>query len=94
MAKEFSPVNLVFENSYAEEGETENVLTVKNASLTFKCEECSYKNIFEKGLKQHRKMKHTITQTDGVDNKDLVPGISHLEVQKNWVKKKVKMFIY
>ena len=55
---------------------------MKNACLIFKCNECSYKNNSEKGLKQHK-----ITQIDGKDDKDMeeteVPDISHLLVIRN-----------
>ena len=65
-------------------------MTEKTTHLQYKCDECSYENISEKGLKQHKKMKHKITQTDGANNSHLkenvVPDISHLVFLKNWEK--------
>ena len=34
-------------------------------SLNFKCEQCDYTNTTEKGLAQHTRMKHRISQVDG-----------------------------
>ena len=65
--------------------------------LNIKCEQCDYTNTTEKGLAQHTRMKHKISQVDGnivsnADDKDLeeaeVPDISHLVVLRNWVKEK------
>ena len=64
IAEEVSAVNLLSEKSSAEEVETKKDVTVKNASFRFKCDECSYKNISEKGLRQHRKKKHKCMQAD------------------------------
>ena len=60
-------MNLISEKSSAEEVETKNDITVKNASFIFKCDECSYENISEKGLGQHRKKKHKSLKADGAD---------------------------
>ena len=60
IAEEVATVNLEFEKSSAQEVETEKVLNVKNASLIYKCDECSYTNYSEKGLRQHKKKKHKI----------------------------------
>ena len=60
-------MNLLSEKSSAEEVETKKDVTVKNASFRFKCDECSYKNISEKGLRQHRKKKHKSIQADGAN---------------------------
>ena len=51
IAEEVSAVNLLSEKSSAEEVDTKKDVTVKNASCRFKCDECSYKNISENGLK-------------------------------------------
>ena len=60
------------------------------------CEQCDYNNTTEKGLAQHTRMKHRISQVNGnidldADDKDLeeaeVPDISHLVVLRNWVNK-------
>ena len=64
--------------SHTEEVETENTVLVKN-SIAFECEECSYRNNSEKGLHQHKRMKHRISQTDGADGLvwfDLFPFLS------------------
>ena len=37
-------------------------------SLGFKCDQCEYVNVSEKGLKQHTRMKHRISQMDGLDD--------------------------
>ena len=42
----------------------------EGTSLTFKCDQCAYTNPTEKGLRQHTRMKHRISQLDG--NFDLV----------------------
>ena len=82
-------VNHVLEKSYAEEAET-----LETNSCRFKCDECNYENNFEKGLKQHKRMKHKILQTDGIDDKELdeieVSDISHLVVLRNWRKESNK----
>ena len=67
IAHEVAAVNLVFEKSSAQEVETEKVLNVKNASLIYKCDECSYQNHSEKGLRQHKKKKHKIILVGGAD---------------------------
>ena len=36
--------------------------------LRFKCDQCDYDSISEKGLRQHMRMKHQISQVDGADN--------------------------
>ena len=56
--------------SHTEEVEAEKTVTVKN-SIVFECELCSYRNNSEKGLKQHKRMKHRISQTDGADDCEL-----------------------
>ena len=35
------------------------------SSIDFKCDQCDYCNISEKGLAQHKRMKHRISQVDG-----------------------------
>jgi hypothetical protein len=49
-----------------------------------------YVNNSEKGLKQHKNMKHKIPQTDGADDKDMEeakgPDTSHIIVLRNWEK--------
>ena len=64
--------------------------TVKNASFIFKFDECNNENNSEKGLKQQKKIRHKITQTDGADDKDLKEAedsdISQLVVLRNWEK--------
>ena len=57
-----------------EEFDNTSAKIVDNSSegtcLTFKCDQCSYINPTEKGLRQHTRMKHRISQLDG--NFDLV----------------------
>ena len=36
------------------------------SSIDFKCDQCDYANINEKGLAQHKRMKHRISQVKGV----------------------------
>ena len=36
--------------------------------LRFKCDQCDYDSISEKGLRQHVRMKHRISQEDGADD--------------------------
>ena len=36
----------------------------KSTALTFKCEQCDYTSTSEKGLKQHARMKHRISQVE------------------------------
>ena len=45
---------------------------VAAANLTFKCDQCSYISNSNKGLKTHTRMKHRISQLDGLeDDSDL-----------------------
>ena len=37
------------------------------SSQKFKCDQCDYSNISEKSLRQHTKMKHRISQVDGMN---------------------------
>ena len=37
-------------------------------TLGFKCDQCNYSSISDKGLRQHIRMKHVISQVDGVDD--------------------------
>ena len=44
----------------------------ENSCTTFKCDQCAYTNLTEKGVKQHTRMKHRISQVDGMyDEEDL-----------------------
>ena len=73
--------------SHTEEVEAEKTVTVKN-SIVFECELCSYRNNSEKGLKQHKRMKHRISQTDGADDHELeeseIPVRSAEEMKKGF----------
>ena len=88
--EEVTAVDSVFEKLNEEEVVTENLVTMKGSIIQFKCDECRYVNNSEKGLKQHKNMKHKIPQTDGADDKDLDeakgPDISHIVVLRNWEK--------
>ena len=39
----------------------------ESIDLSFKCDQCEYTNATEKGLGQHKRMKHRISQIDGMD---------------------------
>ena len=36
--------------------------------ILFKCEQCEYTNTTEKGFSQHKRMRHRISQIDGMDD--------------------------
>ena len=36
--------------------------------LSLECDQCEYTNATEKGLSQHKRMKHRISQVDGMDD--------------------------
>ena len=44
-----------------------SVKTAENTTLTlvFKCDQCNYEGASEKGVKQHSRLKHRISQLDG-----------------------------
>ena len=46
-------------------------MTVQCSSLVFECDQCSYTNESENGLKQHQRMKHKISQIDGAYDLDI-----------------------
>ena len=71
VVEEVTTVNTEFENYNSVEVNPEKDVTVKTTHLQYKCEECSYENISEQGLKQQKKMKHKIPQTDGANDNDL-----------------------
>ena len=57
------------------EAENQTEKTVENADkdngLNFKCDQCAYTNVTERGLAQHVRMRHRISQLDGhVDLKE------------------------
>ena len=58
----------ITEKVAAEEEESEEYVTVK--SIDFVCDQCEYANISEKGLAQHKRMKHRISQVDGLIDSD------------------------
>ena len=39
-------------------------------SIDFKCDQCDYVNVNAKGLSQHKRMKHRMSQLDGVADPD------------------------
>ena len=41
-----------------------------DTSPDFKCDQCDYSNISEKGLRQHTRMKHRISQVDGMNDEE------------------------
>ena len=60
-----------------------NDITVKivenlaeDACTTFKCDQCVYTNLTEKGLKQHTRMKHRISQVDGTYDEEELENIN------------------
>ena len=40
------------------------------SSLDFKCDQCDYANVNKRGLEQHVRMKHRISQVDGIMDSD------------------------
>ena len=48
--------------------ETEVETTAEPLCLLLKCDQCEYTNATEKGLSQHKRMKHRISQIDGMDD--------------------------
>ena len=44
----------------------------ESTKLALKCEQCDYTSTSEKGLKQHTRMKHRISEVDGADDVDEV----------------------
>ena len=42
----------------------------ESTKLALKCEQCDYTSTSEKGLRQHTRMKHRISQVDGADDVD------------------------
>ena len=51
------------------EGEPEIAVNLVS-SINFKCDQCDYSNINKKGLEQHIRMKHRMSQVDGVADCD------------------------
>ena len=51
------------------------------SSLYFNCDQCDFKSASEKGLRHHIRMKHRISQLDGVDDTEL----NRIEVDNNHV---------
>ena len=43
-------------------------MTAEETSLQLKCDQCNYTNATEKGLRQHWRMRHRISQVDGIDD--------------------------
>ena len=48
-------------------------------SPVFKCEHCDYTNISERGLAQHFRMRHRISQVDGMDDIETEVDIEYSE---------------
>ena len=47
-------------------------------NLSFQCHQCSFKGASDKGLKQHTRVKHRITQLDGkVSESDECESLLH-----------------
>ena len=44
--------------------------SVEGSSINFKCDQCTYTNVSKKGLDQHIRMKHMISQVDGIMDSD------------------------
>ena len=76
------------EKCHAEEVQTEQTVTV-NSIIRFECDECRYTNDSEKGLKQHKRMKHRISQIDGADEYE----ISKPEISVNSAEKIRKLLV-
>ena len=68
---------VIARNMAEKEKESVAVSTAKDAeepSLPFVCDQCDYSNTTEKGLNQHVRMKHRISQVDG--NEDFEEGLT------------------
>jgi hypothetical protein len=48
--------------------EDKPVSVSEDLTIQFKCDQCSYSNTTDKGLRQHIRMKHRISQLDGIDD--------------------------
>ena len=44
--------------------------SVEGSSINFKCDQCTYTNVSKKGLDQHIRMRHRISQVDGIMDSD------------------------
>ena len=63
------PIAKVVVNISGIEADDNIKLTVEAEEiLRFKCDLCNYGSISEKGLRQHIRMKHQISQVDGADD--------------------------
>ena len=53
-------------------------------SPNFKCDQCNYTNVNKKGLDQHFRMKHRISQVDGImdSDKETMEDIVTLELHE------------
>ena len=63
---------------------------VEGSSINFKCDQCSYTNVTKKGLEQHKRMKHRISQVDGIMDSDKETieeiGIPELGWRNSWAR--------
>ena len=65
--------------------QTDSEKTFENVPicLEFSCDLCNYKNATEKGLRQHTRMKHRISQVDGIADLSLdEPSIKQIEAKE------------
>ena len=46
------------------------------SGIQFKCDQCSYESASDKGVRQHSRMKHIISQLDGQDDCEINSGYS------------------
>ena len=65
------------------------VISDKPSTLNLKCDQCDYTNVGEKGLRQHRRMKHRLSQVDGIHDseEEIMEDIVTLEMQDNGLAK-------
>ena len=60
------------------------VISDKPSTQNLKCDQCDYTNVGEKGLTQHIRMKHRLSQ---VDEEEIMEDIVTLEMQDNGLAK-------
>ena len=65
-----SPAKVIVTVSDKEEDITVTLTDQAEDVLNFKCDQCDYNSISEKGLRQHVRMKHRISQIDGADDSE------------------------
>ena len=59
------------------------MISDKASTQNLKWDQCDYTNVGEKGLNQHIRMKHKLSQVDGINNseEDIMEDIVTLEIK-------------